>query len=55
VCTEASTVLSAVAADLFFNCLCLEIPLDNRIRDIPRRVHFMCKAFDWKRSRFRER
>jgi hypothetical protein len=29
VCAEASTVLGAVAADFFFNCWCLEIPLDN--------------------------
>jgi hypothetical protein len=26
VCTEASAVLRAVAADFFFNCWCLEIP-----------------------------
>jgi hypothetical protein len=31
-CAEASTVLKAVAADFFFNCWCLEIPSDNRIR-----------------------
>jgi hypothetical protein len=29
-CAEASTVLRAVVADLFFNCWYLEIPLDNR-------------------------
>jgi hypothetical protein len=45
-CAEASTVLRAVAADFFFNCWYLEIPSDNRIRQIPR-----CKTFDWKRSR----
>jgi hypothetical protein len=39
VCAEASTVLRAVAADFFFNRWCLEIPSDNRIRNIPRRVH----------------
>jgi hypothetical protein len=30
-CTEASTILRAVAVD-FFNCLYLEIPSDNHIR-----------------------
>jgi hypothetical protein len=38
VCTEASTVLRAVAEDFFFNCSCLEIPSDNRIRHVPRCV-----------------
>jgi hypothetical protein len=37
-CAEASTVLRAVAADCFFNCWYLEIPSDNRIRHVPRRV-----------------
>jgi hypothetical protein len=40
VCTEAGTVLRAVAADFFFNCWYLEIPSDNRIRHIPRCVHY---------------
>jgi hypothetical protein len=30
VCAEARTVLRAVAADFFFGCWCVEIPLDNR-------------------------
>jgi hypothetical protein len=29
-CSEASTVLRAVAADFSFNCWCVEIPSDNR-------------------------
>jgi hypothetical protein len=45
---EASTISRAVAADFFFNCWCLEIPSDNRIRHVPR---CESKAFDWKRSR----
>jgi hypothetical protein len=44
-CSEASTVLRAVAADLFFNCLYLEIPSDNRIRHIPRCVHYHAQGF----------
>jgi hypothetical protein len=39
-CAEASTVLRAVAADFFFNCWYLKIPSDNRIRHIPRCVHY---------------
>jgi hypothetical protein len=31
-CAEASTVLRAVAEYFFFNCWCLKIPSDNRIR-----------------------
>jgi hypothetical protein len=50
VCAEASAVLRAVAADLF-NCWYLEVPSDNRIGHVPRCVHYMRKAFDWKRSR----
>jgi hypothetical protein len=38
-CAEASTVLRAIAEDFFFNCWCLEIPSDNRIRYTPRCVH----------------
>jgi hypothetical protein len=47
VCTEASTVLRAVTVDFFFNCSCLEIPLDNSNRAST----IMRKAFDWKHSR----
>jgi hypothetical protein len=39
-CTEAGTVLRAVAADFFFNCWFLDIPSDNRIRHVPRCVHY---------------
>jgi hypothetical protein len=39
-CAEARTVLRAVAADLFFNCWYLQIASDNRIRHIPRCVHY---------------
>jgi hypothetical protein len=39
-CAEASTALRAVAADFFFNCWYLEIPSDNRIRYIPRCIHY---------------
>jgi hypothetical protein len=42
---EASTVLRAVAADFFFNCWCLEIPSDNRIRHVPRCVHYLVLSF----------
>jgi dUTPase len=44
-CAEASTVLRAVAANFFFNCWCLEIPSDNRIRHIPRCVHDHAQGF----------
>jgi hypothetical protein len=40
VCTEEGTVLRAVEADFFFNCLYLEIPSDNRIWHIPRCFHY---------------
>jgi hypothetical protein len=40
VCAEASTVLRAVPADFFFNCWCLEVPSDNRIRRVPWCVHY---------------
>jgi hypothetical protein len=39
-CAEASIILRAVAAEFFFNCWYLEIPSDNRIRHIPRCVHY---------------
>jgi hypothetical protein len=42
-CTEASAVLRAVAADFFFNCWYLEIPSDNRMR------HILC-TFTMQRS-----
>jgi hypothetical protein len=44
-CTEASSILRAVAADNIFNCWCLEIPSDNRIRHIPRCVHYHAQGF----------
>jgi hypothetical protein len=44
-CAEASTVLRAVAADFFFNCWYLEIPSDDRIRHIPRCVHYHAPGF----------
>jgi hypothetical protein len=49
VCAEESGVLRAVASDLFFNCMCLEIPSDNRIQhvNVPRCV----QTFDCKSSR----
>jgi hypothetical protein len=42
---EASTVLRAVVADFFFNCWYLEIPLDNRIRHVPKCVHNRAQSF----------
>jgi hypothetical protein len=45
VCAEASTVLRAVAEDFFFNCSCSEIPSDNRIRHVPRCVHYHAQSF----------
>jgi hypothetical protein len=44
-CAEASTVLRAVAADFFFSCWYLEIPLDNRIQHIPRCVDYHAQGF----------
>jgi hypothetical protein len=35
-----STGQRAVAADFFFICWCLEIPSTNRIRHVPRCVHY---------------
>jgi hypothetical protein len=49
VCTETSTVLRAIAAVLELQCS--EIPLDKRIRHIPRCVHYRVQSFRWKRSR----
>jgi hypothetical protein len=37
---EASAILRAVATDFFFNFSYLEIPSDNRIRHLPRCVHY---------------
>jgi hypothetical protein len=45
VCPLASTILRAVAADFFFNCWCLEIYSDNRIRHEPRCVHYHEQSF----------
>jgi hypothetical protein len=44
-CTEANTVLRAVAADFFFNCFYVEIPSDNRIRHVPRWVRYLAQGF----------
>jgi hypothetical protein len=44
-CAEASTVSRAVAADFFFSCRYLEIPSDNRIRHIPRFIHYHAQGF----------
>jgi hypothetical protein len=44
-------VLRAVAADFIFNCWYLENPSNDRIRHVLKCVHYMRKAFDWKRSR----
>jgi hypothetical protein len=48
--TEARTLLRAVMTNFFFNCWCLEIPSDNRIRHVPRCSTVMRKTLDWKRS-----
>jgi hypothetical protein len=39
-CAEASTVLRVVVADFFFNCWYLENTSDDRIRHVPRCVHY---------------
>jgi hypothetical protein len=44
VCSEASTVLRAVAADLFY-CWYLEIPSDNCIQHVLRCVHYHAQGF----------
>jgi hypothetical protein len=36
VCTEAGSVLRAVAVDFFFSCCYLEIPSESRIRHVPK-------------------
>jgi hypothetical protein len=43
--TEARTVLRAVVTDLFCNCWCLEIPPDNRIRQVPRCAYNRAQNF----------
>jgi hypothetical protein len=48
---EASTILRAVTADFFFNCTCLEIPSDNRIRHIKAFPPSCVKLSIWKYSR----
>jgi hypothetical protein len=45
VSAEVSTVLRAVEADFFFNCWCLEIPSENRIRYVQRCVHYHAQGF----------
>jgi hypothetical protein len=42
---EASAVLRAVATDFFVDSWYLEIPSDNRIRHIPRCVHYHAQGF----------
>jgi hypothetical protein len=44
-CAEASAVLRAVWGDFYFNCWYLEIPSDNRIRHIPKCVHYHAQGF----------
>jgi hypothetical protein len=44
-CAEVSTILRTVVSDLFFNCWYLEIPSDNRIRHVPRYVHYHEESF----------
>jgi hypothetical protein len=43
-CTEVSTILITVAAELLFNCWYLEIPSDNCIRHVPWCVHYHAQA-----------
>jgi hypothetical protein len=43
--TEARTVLTAAAADLFFSCWCSEIVWNGRIRREPRFVHYHAQSF----------
>jgi hypothetical protein len=44
-------MLRAVTADFFFNCWCLEITSDNRIRHVPKCVHYHGKDFDLNSSK----
>jgi hypothetical protein len=48
---EARTILKAVITDFFFNCWCLEIRSDNRIRHVPRCIYSHAQNLDWKRYR----
>jgi hypothetical protein len=45
VCTEARTVLRAVAADFFCNCWCTKIPSDNRIQHVTGCAHYHAQSF----------
>jgi hypothetical protein len=53
-CAKASTVLRAVAADFFFNCWYLEIPSDDRIRNVPRCVHYHAQSFRLEKGKLTE-
>jgi hypothetical protein len=44
-CAEASTILRAEAADFYFNCWYLQIPLDNHIRHVTRYVNYHEQGF----------
>jgi hypothetical protein len=37
--------------EFFFNCWCLEIPLDNHIQHIPGCIYNHAQTFDWKHSK----
>jgi hypothetical protein len=39
-CSEACTIVRAVAADFFFDCEDVEIPTNESIRNIPWDVHY---------------
>jgi hypothetical protein len=45
VCAEAISVMRAVAVGFFFNCWSLEFSSDNRIRQVPRCVHYHKQSF----------
>jgi hypothetical protein len=51
VCAEASTVLTAVAADFFCTCWCIDITSDNVFGTYQGASTILRKAFNWKRSR----
>jgi hypothetical protein len=44
-CSEARTVLRDVVPDIFLNCWCLEISLENGIRHVPMCVCNHAKNF----------
>jgi hypothetical protein len=46
----AGNVLRTVALHFFFNCCYLEIPSDNRIRHVPRRVHYHAQGLQLETS-----